>query len=60
VNTQVVVVIGAGGIGQAIARRKGAGKTVLLGDRNEESLASAAQALESGGHRVATSTVDVS
>jgi NAD(P)-dependent dehydrogenase (short-subunit alcohol dehydrogenase family) len=60
VNTQVAVVIGAGGIGQAIGRRQASGKTVLLADRNEEVLASAARALESGGHRVATCPVDVS
>jgi phosphoglycerate dehydrogenase-like enzyme len=30
----VIVVIGAGGIGQAIARRQGFGKTVLLADWN--------------------------
>ena len=40
VNTlvQVVVVIGAGGIGQAIARLQGSGKTVLLADLNQETL----------------------
>ena len=37
---EVVVVIGVGGIGQAIARRQGAGKTVLLADINEDTLAS--------------------
>ena len=31
-NQDVIVVIGAGGIGQAIARRQGPGKTVLLAD----------------------------
>jgi saccharopine dehydrogenase-like NADP-dependent oxidoreductase len=30
----VIVIIGAGGIGQAIARRQGYGKTVLLADNN--------------------------
>ena len=38
-NQHVVVVIGAGGIGQAIGRRQGAGRTVLLADRNESTLA---------------------
>jgi NAD(P)-dependent dehydrogenase (short-subunit alcohol dehydrogenase family) len=60
VDTQIVVVIGAGGIGQAIGRRQGSGKTVLLADRNEQVLASAAQALEADGHEVATGPVDVS
>jgi len=57
---QVVVVIGAGGIGQAIARRQGAGRTVLLADRNEAVLAAARDALEAGGHAVAARQVDVS
>ena len=34
-NAQIVVVIGAGGIGQAIGRRQGTGRTVLLADRND-------------------------
>jgi NAD(P)-dependent dehydrogenase (short-subunit alcohol dehydrogenase family) len=56
----VLVVIGAGGIGQAIARRTGAGKTVLLADYNEQILATAAEALEGAGHTVRTQRVDVS
>jgi NADP-dependent 3-hydroxy acid dehydrogenase YdfG len=59
-NTQVVVVIGAGGIGQAIARHQGSGRTVLLADRNDDTLASAAKTLEAGGHSVTTCPVDVS
>ncbi len=34
-NTEVVVVIGAGGIGMAIARHQGFGKHILLADFNE-------------------------
>jgi NAD(P)-dependent dehydrogenase (short-subunit alcohol dehydrogenase family) len=56
----VLVVIGVGGIGQAIARRQGAGKVVLLADFNEATLGAAAQALESTGYRVTTQPVDVS
>ena len=59
-QVQVVVVIGAGGIGQAIARRQGSGKTVLLADFNQGTLASAAKALEASGHNVTTRPVDVS
>lgn len=59
-HAQIVVVIGAGGIGQAIGRRQGSGKKVLLADRNEQVLASAARALEADGHNVATCPVDVS
>lgn len=41
-DQDVVVVIGAGGIGLAIARRQGMGKRVLLADFNDEVLTSAA------------------
>jgi NAD(P)-dependent dehydrogenase (short-subunit alcohol dehydrogenase family) len=58
-DTEVVVVIGAGGIGQAIGRREGTGRLILLADRNEENLAAAAATLEAGGHQIATQTVDV-
>jgi meso-butanediol dehydrogenase / (S,S)-butanediol dehydrogenase / diacetyl reductase len=58
-NREVLVVIGAGGIGQAIARRQGPGKSVLLADLNEDTLESAAKALEAIGHSVTTQRVDV-
>ena len=45
-NAQVLVIIGAGGIGQAIARRQGPGRTILLSDFNETTLTAAADALE--------------
>src|SRR5919202_4533914 len=59
-STQVVVVLGAGGLGQAIGRRIGTGKTVVLADRNRDVLTAAAAALEAGGHVVTTHPVDVS
>lgn len=59
-SPQVVVVIGAGGIGQAIGRRQGTGRTVLLGDRNPAILAAGADALQAGGHAVVTHPVYVS
>lgn len=59
-NRDVLVIIGSGGIGQAIARRQGAGKPVLLADVSEASLQSAAEALEAAGYRVTTRRVDVS
>jgi NAD(P)-dependent dehydrogenase (short-subunit alcohol dehydrogenase family) len=59
-SKEVLVVTGAGGIGQAIARRQGAGKSVLLADFNEETLQSAANALEGAGLNVTTQLVDVS
>lgn len=59
-RTDIVVVIGAGGIGMAIARRQGFGKTVLLADINDCLLADAASELEVAGYTVETRSVDVS
>jgi NAD(P)-dependent dehydrogenase (short-subunit alcohol dehydrogenase family) len=59
-KTQVLVVIGVGGMGQAIARRQGAGKAVLLADFNEPTLKAAAETLLGEGHDVTTHRVDVS
>jgi NAD(P)-dependent dehydrogenase (short-subunit alcohol dehydrogenase family) len=59
-SDDVVVVIGAGGIGLAIARRQGAGRSVLLADFNEDTLESAANELRGLGHQVTTQLVDVS
>jgi len=59
-TTDVLVVIGVGGMGQAIARRQGSGKTVLLADFDEGALSSAASAMTSIGHTVQTFAVDVS
>src|SRR3954470_3899226 len=59
-NAEVVVVIGVGGIGLAIARRQGTGRRVLLADFNEATLAAAAKALEEVGHNVTARRVDVS
>ena len=59
-STDVVVVIGVGGIGQAIARRQGFGKAVLLADFNEGTLEAAAKELEATGYKVTTQRVDVS
>lgn len=59
-NREVIVVIGAGGIGLAIARRQGFGKTVLLADFNEEALKTAAESMRNSSYAVETHTVDVS
>ncbi len=56
---EVVVVIGAGSIGQAIARRVGAGKHVLLADVREENAIAAAKTLADAGFEVSTAVVDV-
>lgn len=58
--TQVIIVIGAGSIGQAIARRVSAGKHVLLADLNKENADTAATVLGNAGFEVSTTTVDVS
>jgi NAD(P)-dependent dehydrogenase (short-subunit alcohol dehydrogenase family) len=56
----VIVVIGAGAIGQAIARRVSAGKHVLLTDLRQENAAAASQTLSDAGFEVTAATVDVS
>lgn len=57
--TDVVVIIGAGGIGIAIARRQAFGKTVLLADFNQQVLDTAAETLRNAGYEVDTRHVDV-
>jgi len=57
--TKVIVVIGAGSIGQAIARRVSAGKQVLLADLRHENAEAAAKTLSDAGFKVTTATVDV-
>lgn len=59
-TTEVLVVIGVGGMGEAIARRQGAGKTVLLADFNEQTLENVASSMTRDGHKVQTCHVDVS
>ena len=58
--TNVIVVIGAGSIGQAIVRRVSAGKHVLLADIRLENAEAAAKTLSDAGFNVTTATVDVS
>jgi NAD(P)-dependent dehydrogenase (short-subunit alcohol dehydrogenase family) len=59
-RNDVTVVIGAGGIGAAIARRQGFGKTVLLADFNDAVLSAAANDLRTASYTVETEMVDVS
>jgi NAD(P)-dependent dehydrogenase (short-subunit alcohol dehydrogenase family) len=56
----VIVVIGAGSIGQAIARRVSAGKHVLLADLRQDNVDAAAKVLSDAGFEVSTALVDVS
>ncbi len=58
--TKVIVVIGAGSIGQAIARRVSAGKHVLLADLRHEAADAAAKTLSDAGFEVSTAMVNVS
>lgn len=55
-----LLVIGAGGMGLAIARRLGAGRRVFLADYSKDTLESAANSLRDTGHDVETQIVDVS
>lgn len=58
--SEVVVVIGAGQIGQAIARRISAGKHVVLADLRRENAEAAAEVFAGVGFDVSTAVVDVS
>ena len=57
---EVIVVIGAGSIGVAIARRVSAGKHVLLADLRRETADAAAKVLSDAGFTVSTTSVDIS
>jgi NAD(P)-dependent dehydrogenase (short-subunit alcohol dehydrogenase family) len=57
---QILVVIGSGSIGQAIARRVGVGKHLLLADIRQENNDAAAKVLSEAGFIVSTTIVDIS
>ncbi len=57
---EVIVAIGAGSIGQAIARRVSAGKQVVLADLHRANADAAAEVMRNAGFEVSTATVDVS
>jgi NAD(P)-dependent dehydrogenase (short-subunit alcohol dehydrogenase family) len=57
---EVVVLIGAGSIGQAIARRVGAGRHIVLADLLQENAKVAAKTLSDAGFDVSTAAADVS
>ncbi len=61
-NTEkdVVVLVGSGSIGQAIARRVGSGKHIVLADINLENSQIAAKTLENAGFKTSTIIVDIS
>ena len=58
--SDVLVVVGVGGMGQAIARRLGSGDGILLADLNATDLEQAAEKLRGEGFDVTTQVVDVS
>lgn len=58
--SDVLVVIGIGGMGVAIARRLGAGRPVLLADFDDAALDRVAEGLRGDGYDVHTQQVDVS
>lgn len=58
--SEVIVVIGPGSIGQAIARRVSAGKRVLLADLRQENAEAAATVLGNAGFEVSATTVNIS
>lgn len=58
--TDVTVVIGAGGIGQAIARRISSGRHILVANHSQESADAAAKILSDAGFETTAVKVDVS
>ncbi|UGQ12585.1 SDR family oxidoreductase [Yinghuangia sp. ASG 101] len=56
---QVVVVIGVGGMGQAIASRLGPGTRLVVADHDEKTLEAVADRLAGEGYRVTAQKVDV-
>ena len=55
----VVVLLGTGSIGQAIARRVGAGKHIVLADLRQENADRAAKILEDAGFKTSTISTDL-
>ncbi|MGO9186263.1 SDR family oxidoreductase [Mycobacterium sp.] len=58
-RNDVIVIVGSGGMGVAIAHRLGSGRTVVLSDMNSDYLDAATRALVANGHDVHATTVDV-
>jgi NAD(P)-dependent dehydrogenase (short-subunit alcohol dehydrogenase family) len=57
---EVIVLVGSGFIGQAIARRVGAGKQIVIADLREANALAAADVLADAGFKVTTASTDVS
>ena len=58
-KNDVIVLIGAGSIGQAIARRVGAGRHVVIADLRRENAEAAARTFDNAGFTVTAATVDI-
>ena len=58
--TDVMVLIGAGSIGQAVARRVSAGRHLVLADLRQDHAENAARVFADAGFEVSTAVVDVS
>jgi NAD(P)-dependent dehydrogenase (short-subunit alcohol dehydrogenase family) len=58
-RNDVIVIVGSGGMGAAIARRLGSGRTIVLSDVSSQSLDAATRALSGHGHDVHAKAVDV-
>jgi NAD(P)-dependent dehydrogenase (short-subunit alcohol dehydrogenase family) len=60
VRPEVVVITGIGGMGQAVARRLGTGRPLVLADADEAQLAQVGSALDAEGYSIRTVRTDVS
>jgi len=58
-SKSVIVIVGSGGMGTAIAHRLGSGRTIVLSDLNSQTLDAATHALAANGHDVHGAAVDV-
>ncbi|KAK4144442.1 uncharacterized protein C8A04DRAFT_27901 [Dichotomopilus funicola] len=59
VPARILCVIGSGGMGLAVARRLGSGRTIFLADYSQANLDAATKALQDEGHTVEPHFVDV-
>ncbi|KAH6619347.1 hypothetical protein B0J18DRAFT_411653 [Chaetomium sp. MPI-SDFR-AT-0129] len=59
VPARILCVIGSGGMGLAVARRLGSGRTIFLADYSQANLDAATKALQDEGHTVEPQLVDV-
>lgn len=57
---KVMLVVGAGQISMAIARRLGFGKKIIIGDKNPDNAQAMAQIMKNAGFDVETMTMDLS